>query len=73
LDVHDGPVELKMLYVPFDTFKPIVDEQRYRCLARRSLYRYEAVDRSFSADLPVDPDGLVTDYPGMFERVDIAS
>ena len=73
LDVHDGPVELKMLYVPFDTFTPIVDEQRYRCLARRSLYRYEAVDRSFSADLPVDSDGLVTDYPGLFERVAIAS
>jgi uncharacterized protein len=40
LDVHDGPVELKMLYVPFDTFTPIVDEQRYTCLKRRSLYRY---------------------------------
>ena len=73
LDVHDGPVELKMLYVPFDTFTPLIDEQRYRCLARRSLYRYEAVDGSFSADLPVDPDGLVTDYPGLFERVAIAS
>jgi hypothetical protein len=73
LDVHDGPVEPKMVYVPFDTFTPIVDEQRYTCLKRRSLYRYEAVDRSFSADLPVNPDGLVTDYPGMFERVDIAS
>ena len=45
----------------------------YRCLKRRSLYRYEAVDLSFSADLPVDPDGLVTDYPDMFERVIIAS
>jgi hypothetical protein len=73
LDVNDGPVELRMLYVPFDTFTPIVDEQRYRCLGRRSLYRYETVDRSFSADLPVDPDGLVTDYPGLFERVAIAS
>jgi hypothetical protein len=73
LDVQDGSVELKMLYVPFDTFTPIVDEQRYRCLKSRSLYRYEAVDLSFSADLPVDPDGLVTDYPSMFERVAIAS
>jgi hypothetical protein len=62
-DVHDGPVELKMLYVPFDTFTRIVDEQRYRCLARRSLYRYEALDRRFSADFRVDLDGLVTDYP----------
>jgi Putative glycolipid-binding len=70
---QDGPVELTMLYVPFDTFTPIVDEERYRCLKRRSLYSYEAVDLSFSADLPVDPDGLVTDYPDMFERAVIAS
>jgi hypothetical protein len=46
---------------------------RYRCPKRRSLYRYEAVDLSFSTDLPVDPDGLVTDYPDMFERVVITS
>jgi hypothetical protein len=32
-----------------------------------------SVDLSFSADLPVDPDGLVTDYPDIFERVVIAS
>ena len=69
LDVNDSPVELKVVYVPFDTFTPIVDEQRYRCLERGKLYRYEAVDRSFSADLPVDSDGLVTDYPGLFKRV----
>ena len=43
-------------------------------LARRSLYRYEAVElRSYGANIPVDPDGLVTDYPGLFERVAIAS
>jgi hypothetical protein len=33
------------------------------------LYRYEAVDRSFTADLTVDEDGLVTEYPGLFVRV----
>ena len=58
-----------MLYVPFDTFEPIVDEQRYRCLKDGALYRYEAVDRTFAADLPVDRDGLVLDYPTLFERI----
>ncbi len=58
-----------MAYVPFDTFKPVVDEQRYRCLEQDRLYRYEAVDRSFTADLTVDEDGLVTDYPGLFTRI----
>jgi hypothetical protein len=58
-----------MLYIPFDTFEPLVDEQRYTCLEQRRIYRYEAVDRSFAADLPVDEDGLVLDYPTLFTRV----
>jgi hypothetical protein len=64
----DEPTELRMLYVPFDTFEPLVDEQRYTELAP-GLYRYEAVDGGFSADLPVDRDGLVIDYPTLFRRV----
>jgi len=32
-----------------------------------SLYRYES--GSFSADLTVDGDGFVTDYPGLWRRV----
>jgi hypothetical protein len=63
-----GAVELRMLYVPFGTFEPAIDEQRYRCL-KPGLYRYEAVDRSFAADLSVDADGLVIDYPTLFHRV----
>ncbi len=61
--------EFRMAYVPFDTFKPVVDGQRYRCLEQDRLYRYDAADRSFTADLTVDEDGLVTDYPGLFIRV----
>ncbi len=63
--------EFRMAYIPFDTFKPAVDGQLYRCLEQDRLYRYEATDRSFSADLTVDEDGLVTDYPGLFTRVEI--
>lgn len=61
--------KLTMLYVPFDTFEPFPDGQHYTCLIADRLYRYEAEDRSFSADLPVDEDGLVTDYPTLFERL----
>jgi hypothetical protein len=68
LTPEHGAVELRMLYVPFRSFAPAVDEQRYRCLAP-GRYRYEAVDRSFAADLTVDADGLVIDYPGLFRRV----
>ena len=61
-----------MLYVPFDTFEPLRDSQHYTCLSEGMtndrLYRYEAADRSFSADLPLDEDGLVLDYPTLFIR-----
>ena len=61
--------DFRMLYVPFDTLLPLVDDQRYTCLRQDALYRYEAVDRTFAADLPVDEDGLVVDYPTLFRRI----
>ena len=69
LDVDQGAVEFSMLYVPFDTFAPTADGQRYRCLEVARRYRYEAVDRTFAADLTVDEDGFVIDYPTLFARV----
>ncbi|MEK1927285.1 MAG: putative glycolipid-binding domain-containing protein [Rhizobium giardinii] len=69
LTPKDGTVKFTMLYVPFDTFEPFPDGQNYTCLAQDRLYRYEAEDRSFIAELPVDEDGLVTDYPTLFLRL----
>ncbi|MFD2236140.1 putative glycolipid-binding domain-containing protein [Aureimonas populi] len=69
LQPQDGTADLRMVYVPFDSFEPMVDGQRYTCLLPGQLYRYQATDRSFSADLPVDEDGFVTDYPTLFVRV----
>jgi len=46
--------------------------QRYTCLERGddgSLYRYEGLGTGFVTNLPVDPDGLVLDYPDIFRRV----
>jgi hypothetical protein len=68
LGVDRQAVTLSMVYVPFDTFAPTLDGQCYRCLQRGRLYRYQALDRSFAADLTVDDDGLVIDYPTLFER-----
>ena len=43
--------------------------QAYTRLADR-LYLFESLDGSgFSAGLPVDEDGIVLDYPGLFRRV----
>lgn len=63
-----GPIELAMVYVPFDTFVPIRDGQVYTAL-EDGVFGYQAADRSFSARLRVDSDGLVIDYPNLFERV----
>ncbi len=66
----EEPVELSTLFVPFDTFAPFVDRQRYRRLPGRNRYRFEAVDGSFAADIVTDDDGLVVDYPPLFARSD---
>jgi hypothetical protein len=65
-------VTLTVVYlsVPELTFYPA--QQRYTCLEKSptsGLYRYESLDSDFRADLPVDDDGLVLDYPGLFRRV----
>ncbi|MGE5071854.1 MAG: putative glycolipid-binding domain-containing protein [Anaerolineae bacterium] len=45
-------------------------EQRYTCLSKDengTVYRYESLKSGFTADLKVDTDGLVVDYPNIFE------
>ncbi len=71
LTPESGTIQLDMLYVPFDSFQPLRDRQRYSCLEEGRLYRYAAADRTFTADLPVDEDGLVTDYPTLFQRLPV--
>jgi hypothetical protein len=68
LSPADGPLALKVLYVPFDSFTPFSDAQVYRCLESGRRYRYAAADGTFAADMTVDHDGLVVDYPPLFHR-----
>lgn len=60
---------LTMVYVPFDTFEPLVDGQFYTCIEPASRYLYEAADGAFTAEISTDPDGFVTDYPTLFSRL----
>lgn len=70
VDLADGEArEFRMAYVPFPALEPFVDAQRYTCLAACRRYLYEAVDGTFAAEIAVDADGLVEDYPGLFRRV----
>jgi len=59
---------IAMLFVPFDSFEPFATEQIYTCLSAR-LFRFATADGSFTAELPVDDDGLVLDYPCLFQRL----
>ena len=69
LDMKAGDTsELTMAYVPVPTLQMCSDRQRYTRLAERR-FLYESADRSFSAELNVDEDGLVINYPGLFRRV----
>ena len=55
------------VFAPDLTIRP--QPQAYTRLAER-LYLFESLDGSgFSAELPVDEDGIVLDYPGLFRRV----
>ena len=66
--------EIAVVYVDVPDMRLSVSRQRYTCLERNAdggLYRYEdrGSVRGFTADLPVDADGLVLDYPGIFRRL----
>lgn len=64
--------ELKMVYIDVPELHLAAERQQYTCLEARPAngpYRFEALPSGFTADLPVDADGLVTDYPGLFRRV----
>lgn len=67
--------DLEIVYLAVSEMRVEPARQRYTCLEhddRGGLYRYESLDgefAGFAADLPVDADGLVLDYPGLFRRV----
>jgi hypothetical protein len=61
--------DIRVVYVEVPSLERRAVEQRYTCLQQSRRYRYEGYPEGFSAELTVDQDGLVTDYPGLFERV----
>ena len=65
-------VELSVAYFEGTELQAWPEPQQYTCLEksdRGGLYRFLSLDGGFTADLPVDADGLVLDYPGLFKRV----
>ena len=63
--------EVSVAYVEGAELQAWPEPQRYTCLEkgdRGGLYRFLSLDSEFTADLLVDADGLVLDYPGLFRR-----
>jgi hypothetical protein len=64
--------DINVVYITLPDMSVQPQLQRYTCLAtnvRGGRYRYESRSTGFTAELPVDGDGLVEDYPGLFRRV----
>jgi uncharacterized protein len=66
---------LSIAYITVPKLQVEVSEQRYTCLETTSSggrYWFESLEQGeaiFTAELPVDQDGLVMDYPELFRRV----
>jgi uncharacterized protein len=63
--------EISVAYVDGTELQPWPELQHYACLEKGDgggLYRFLSLDSGFTADLVVDADGLVVDYPGLFRR-----
>jgi hypothetical protein len=69
--------ELAVVYIDAPTLEVTAVRQRYTCLARAAdggRYRFEALPypalpQGFLAELSVDAEGLVEDYPPLFRRI----
>jgi len=63
--------DVAMVYVEAPELKITRTRQRYRCLGRDARGGRVIFDNleGFSAELPIDADGLVLDYPQLFRRV----
>ena len=67
-----GSAEIAVAYFDGTELQPWPEPQRYTRLEANDgggVYRFLSLDGGFTADLPVDSDGLVLDYPGLFRRI----
>ena len=63
--------EIRVAYITVPELDVRAFHQRYTHLhadGAGATYRYESLESDFRADLPVDADGLLLEYPGYFRR-----
>lgn len=65
--------QVSVAYISAPDLQVTRAEQVYSCIALNREYRFESLVSKFTADLPVDEDGLVIDYPTLSTRLPPAS
>jgi hypothetical protein len=68
-----GPIELTTAWVSVPDLSVRADGQRYtfvRANHDSRVVRYEAIDGTFAAEIVLDPEGIVVDYPGVARLLD---
>lgn len=71
LALQEGQVqEVRVAYVPLPDLGLKAADQRYTRIGDRR-YLYEAVASGFAAELEVDEEGIVHDYPDLFKRLPV--
>lgn len=61
-------VEIKVAYILVPELSLRAAPQRYTHLSPE-LWRFDGLDIDFTANITVDEDGFVVDYPGLFRRM----
>jgi uncharacterized protein len=72
LHAGEGPVEITTAWVSVPDLGVRADGQRYSFLRSERdsfVVRFEAIDGTFAADITLDPEGIVVDYPGIARRL----
>jgi uncharacterized protein len=68
----EGPVEITTAWVSVPDLGVRADGQRYSFVrSERDSYvvRFETIDGTFAADITLDSEGIVIDYPGIARRL----
>lgn len=60
--------DIRVAYIRVPSLAVEPAGQRYTALEPGSLYRFESLESGFKADLPVDREGFVMNYPRLFRR-----
>jgi len=62
-------IDIRLVYIAIPDLAVSSPTQRYTALEPGSRYRFESLDSGFTAELPLDEDGFVLDYPDLFRRL----